>query len=80
MAGQFLVAGSQNLGLGLDIQGSVVQSVNEFVKGHFVNCFSGFNKQYSEIFCGKNVRSVCTAKATRVFAEKNFSIFAYHFM
>ena len=21
------------------------------VKGHFVNCFSGFNIQYSDIFC-----------------------------
>ena len=28
--------------------GQVVQSV---VKGHFVNCFSGFNIQYSDIFC-----------------------------
>ena len=24
---------------------------NELVKGHFVNCFSGFNTQYSDIFC-----------------------------
>ena len=34
------------------IQGPVVQSVvNELVKGHFVNCFSGFNIQCSDIFC-----------------------------
>ena len=33
-------------------QGPVVQSiVNELVKGHFVNCFSRFNIQYSDIFC-----------------------------
>ena len=34
--------------------GPVVQSVvklNELDKGHFVNCFSGFNIQYSDIFC-----------------------------
>ena len=24
--------------------------LNELVKGHFVNCFSGFNIQYSDIF------------------------------
>ena len=24
---------------------------NELVKGHFANCFSGFNIQYSDIFC-----------------------------
>ena len=26
---------------------------NELVKGHFVNCFSGFNIQYSDIFSEK---------------------------
>ena len=32
--------------------GPVVQSVvNELVKGHFVSYFSGFNIQYSDIFC-----------------------------
>ena len=25
--------------------------LNELVKGHFVNCFSGFIIQYSDIFC-----------------------------
>ena len=25
--------------------------LNKFVKGHFVNCFSEFNIQYSDIFC-----------------------------
>ena len=25
--------------------------LNELVKGHFVHCFSGFNIQYSDIFC-----------------------------
>ena len=25
--------------------------LNELLKGHFVNCFSGFNIQYSDIFC-----------------------------
>ena len=48
--------------------------------GHFVNCFSGFNKQYSDIFCRKNVSSFCIAKATHIFSAKNFSIFAYHSM
>ena len=27
------------------------RQLNELVKGHFVNCFSGFNIQYSDIFC-----------------------------
>ena len=27
------------------------------MKGHSVNSFSGFNIQYSDIFCGKNVSS-----------------------
>ena len=48
----------------------------ELVKGHFVNCFSGFNTQYSDIFCWKNVSIF--AKATHIFSAKNFSIFAYH--
>ena len=26
-------------------------NLNELVKGHFVNCFRGFNLQYSDIFC-----------------------------
>ena len=52
----------------------------ELVKGHFVNCFSRFNTQYSDIFCWKNVSSFCTAKATHIFLAKNFSIFAYHSM
>ena len=25
--------------------------LNELVKGHFVNCFSGFNIHYSDIYC-----------------------------
>ena len=29
------------------------RQLNELVKGHFVNCFSGFNLQYSDIFCWK---------------------------
>ena len=36
------------------LQGPVVQSVvslTKLVKGHFVNCFNGFNIQYSDIFC-----------------------------
>ena len=54
------------------------RQLNELVKGHFVNCFSRFNIQYSDIFCWKNVSSFCTAKATHIFSAKNFSIFAYH--
>ena len=27
--------------------------LNELIKGHFVNCFSGFNIQYSGIFAEK---------------------------
>ena len=27
------------------------RQLNELVKGHFVNCFSRFNVQYSDIFC-----------------------------
>ena len=37
-----------------EVQGPVVQSVislTELVKGHFVNCFSEFNTQYSDLFC-----------------------------
>ena len=35
------------------VLGPVVQSVVSLTssKGHFVNCFSGFNIQYSEFFC-----------------------------
>ena len=33
--------------------------VNELIKGHFINYFSGFNIQYSDIFCWKNVSSFC---------------------
>ena len=54
--------------------------LNELVKGHFVNCFSRFNIQYSDIFCWKNVSSFCIAKATHIFSAKNFRIFAYHSM
>ena len=54
------------------------RQLNELVKGHFVNYFSGFNIQYSDIFGWKNVSSFCTAKATHIFSAKNFSIFAYH--
>ena len=39
--------------------------LNELVKGHFVNCFSGFNIQYSDIFAEKKF-----AKATHIFSEK----------
>ena len=27
------------------------RKLNELVKGHFFNCFSRFNIQYSDIFC-----------------------------
>ena len=39
----------------LDVnQGPVVQSVvNKLVKGHFVNCFNGFNIHYFDIFAEK---------------------------
>ena len=40
------------------------------IKGHFLNCFSRFNTQYSDIFCWKNVSSFCTAKATHIFFSK----------
>ena len=67
------------------ILGPVVQSVvsltsllRVIVKGHFVNCFSGFNIHYSDIFAEKNVSSFCTADATHIFSAKNFSIFGYH--
>ena len=44
--------------------------LNELVKGHFVNCFRGFNLQYSDICCWKNVSSFCTAKPTNIFQQK----------
>ena len=57
----------------LIIQGPVVQNViNELIKGHFFNCFSGFNTQYSGIFCWKNVSSFCSAKTTHIFFSKKF--------
>ena len=40
----------------LENQGPVVQSIvslTSSLKGHFVNYFSGFNIQYSDIFCWK---------------------------
>ena len=30
---------------------SKCRQLNELVKGHLVNCFNGFNTQYSDIFC-----------------------------
>ena len=48
------------------------RKLNELAKGHFVNCFSRFNTQYSDIFCWKNVSSFCTAKATHIFFSKKF--------
>ena len=48
------------------------RKLNKLVKGHFVNCFSGFNTQYSDIFCLKNVSSFCTAKGTHIFFSKKF--------
>ena len=55
--------------------GPVVQSVvslTSSLRVHFVNCFSRFNIQYSDIFCWKNVSSFCTAKATHIFFSKKF--------
>ena len=54
--------------------------LNKLIKDHFVNCFSGFNTQYTDIFCRKNVSCFCTVKATHIFSAKNFSIFACHSM
>ena len=45
---------------------------SKLVKGHFVNYFSRFNIQFSEIFCWKNVSSFCTAKATHIFFSKKY--------
>ena len=39
------------------IPGPSCSKLNEFIKGHFVNCFSRFNIQYANIFCWKNVSS-----------------------
>ena len=50
---------------------------NELVKGYFVNYFSGFNIQYSDTFCWKNVSSFCTAKATHIFQQKRKKNSAY---
>ena len=46
--------------------------LNKLVTGHFVNCFGGFNIQYSDIFCWKNVSSFCTAKSYSHFFSKTF--------
>ena len=42
--------------------------LNKLVKGHFVNCFSGINTQYSDI-CWKNVSSFCKSYS-HVFSKK----------
>ena len=62
--------------------GPVVQSIVSLTSSLRVISltFSGFNIQYSDIFCLKNVSSFCTAKATHIFSAKNFSIFVYHSM
>ena len=51
------------------------RKLNELVKGYFVNCFSGFNIQYSDIFCWKNVSSFCKFYH-HIFFSKNTSIYA----
>ena len=33
--------------------------------------------QIQQIFCWKNVRSFCSAKASLIFSKKNFSVFGY---
>ena len=56
-----------------------IVSINELSKGHFVNYFSRFNIQYSDIFCWKNVSSFCNAKATHsdCFSKKFQHIWLY---
>ena len=66
-----------------DNQGPVVQSVVSLTSSLRVislTVLANFIKQYSDIFCWKNVSSFCTAKATHIFSAKNFSIFAHHSM
>ena len=50
--------------------GPVVQS--------FVRSFSAPNIKCANIFCWKNVRSFCTAKAPHIFSAKNGSVFIYN--
>ena len=55
------------------LQGPVVQSVvslMSLLRVISINCFSGFNIQYSDIFCWKNVRSFC--KSYSHFFSKKF--------
>ena len=44
--------------------------LNKLVKGHFVNCFSGFNIQYSDIFCWKMWVAVALQKLLTFFSKK----------
>ena len=56
------------------LQGSVVQSVvnlTSSLRVISVNCFSGFNTQYSDIFLLKKMW-VAFAKATHIFFSKKF--------
>ena len=47
--------------------------LNELVKGHFVNCFSGFNIVYFDIFCWKIVSALLLhCKSYSHFFSKKF--------
>ena len=47
-----------------------IVSLTSSLRAISLTIFSGFNKQFSEIFCWKNVSSFCTAKATHIFQQK----------
>ena len=56
-------------------QGPVVQgvvSLTNSLRVILLTVFSGFNIQYSDMLCWKNVSSFCTAKATHIFSAKKF--------
>ena len=45
-------------------------NINELVKGHFINCFSRFNTQYSVIFCWKMWVAFALQKLLTFFQQK----------
>ena len=59
-------------------QGPVVQSIvslTSSLRGQLSKCFASFITKYTDIFCGKNEKSFCTAKAFHIFSTKNTGIF-----
>ena len=60
------------------LQGPVVQSIvslTSSLRGQLVKCFYDFITKSTDIFCCKNERGFCNAKASHIFSTKNIGKF-----